>query len=103
MFKGCSKLVQAPQLPATQLAEGCYAGMFEGCTKLTKAPELPATKLYEDCYLNMFANCTHLTQTPKLPKLPQGEKSYKYFEGIFNNCPNTQQDKVINVEIRTVE
>ena len=103
MFENCVSLTKAPQLPATQLAEGCYAGMFEGCTKLTKAPELPATKLYEDCYFNMFANCTHLTQTPKLPKLPQGEKSYKYFEGIFNNCPNTQQDKVINEEIRTVE
>lgn len=34
MFRGCASLVQAPDLPATTLAEGCYKSMFYDCTKL---------------------------------------------------------------------
>ena len=35
LFNGCSVLTSAPELPATVLAESCYAGMFSGCTKLS--------------------------------------------------------------------
>ena len=31
MFSGCTSLTQAPELPATQLADFCYDGMFDGC------------------------------------------------------------------------
>ena len=34
MFYGCSSLTQAPVLPATTLATGCYESMFYECTKL---------------------------------------------------------------------
>ena len=37
MFTGCTSLTTAPELPATELADGangCYGGMFLGCTKL---------------------------------------------------------------------
>ena len=47
-------------LPATTLAEGCYANMFSACTSLTTAPVLPATTLAQACYLNMFSGCTRL-------------------------------------------
>jgi hypothetical protein len=60
MFKGCTGLTRAPKLPATTLAESCYAGMFMGCTSLTEAPELPATKLEKGCYVKMFEGCTNL-------------------------------------------
>lgn len=30
----CTGLTAAPALPATTLAEGCYAGMFRGCTHI---------------------------------------------------------------------
>ena len=35
LFYNCSVLTSAPELPATILAESCYAGMFSGCTKLS--------------------------------------------------------------------
>ena len=34
LFRDCTSLIQAPDLPATTLAEGCYKSMFSGCTKL---------------------------------------------------------------------
>lgn len=42
MFYGCTSLTEAPELPATKLAEECYGEMF-GYSGLKKAPELPAT------------------------------------------------------------
>ena len=67
MFKGCTGLTVAPDLPATELPEydtffdkGCYESMFEGCTGLTAAPALPAKVLTKGCYSNMFNGCTNL-------------------------------------------
>ena len=57
MFWNCTSLTQAPELPATTLANSCYYYMFIGCTSLTQAPELPATTLADSCYSNMFYNC----------------------------------------------
>ena len=47
-------------LPATELAEYCYASMFNGCTGMSAAPELPATTLASHCYDQMFYNCVVL-------------------------------------------
>ena len=66
MFQDCTSLTQV-QLPATTLAYGCYSYMFYGCTSLTQAPELPVTTLADYCYSNMFYKCTSLTQAPNLP------------------------------------
>ena len=60
MFKGCTSLTQAPELPATTLDNGCYHSMFFGCTSLTQSPELPATTLANNCYGDMFLNCNKL-------------------------------------------
>ena len=60
MFRGCTSLVQAPELPATTLAGYCYGYMFYGCTSLVQAPLLPATTLASSCYRNMFYGCTSL-------------------------------------------
>lgn len=35
MFKKCSNITKAPELPATNLAPGCYKYMFDGCTRLS--------------------------------------------------------------------
>lgn len=67
LFANCEVLISAPQLPAVELADGCYSGMFSGCTNLTIAPELPATELADNCYSGMFQNCTSLTIAPNLP------------------------------------
>lgn len=38
----------------------CYYSMFRECTNLTSAPELPATTLAPGCYRNMFSGCIKL-------------------------------------------
>ena len=40
----------------------CYYEMFKGCTRLTQAPELPATTLANCCYNFMFSGCTNLSE-----------------------------------------
>ena len=60
MFSNCTGLTQAPDLPATTLAEGCYWDMFSYCTSLAQAPALPATTLADSCYSFMFSYCTNL-------------------------------------------
>lgn len=83
LFKDCTNLVSAPELPGIYLADECYQGMFEGCTSLAKAPELPATKLYSGCYQEMFKGCASLTQAPALPATRVPNRGYK---GMFNGC-----------------
>ena len=85
LFKDCSVLTTAPELPATKLAEHCYASMFSGCTNLTAAPELPATTLENSCYRGMFWSCTKLTSAPELPATTLA--NYCYY-GMFEKCTN---------------
>ena len=83
MFSGCTDLTSAPALPATTLANGCYARMFIGCTGLTQAPVLPATTLAEYCYSYMFHGCTGLTEAPALPVTTLADFCYAY---MFSSC-----------------
>ena len=83
LFSGCTSLTSAPELPAMELAEGCYAWMFAGCESLTNAPALPATKLAKSCYELMFLDCNSLTEAPALPATKLAE--YCYY-GMFNTC-----------------
>ena len=83
MFRGCTGLTSAPELPATTLANGCYQHMFESCTGLTSAPELPATKLAISCYGYMFRGCTGLTSAPELPATTLANGCYVY---MFDGC-----------------
>lgn len=84
LFKGCSVLTSAPELPAKALKESCYRQMFEGCTSLTQAPDLPATVLKESCYQSMFTGCTALVKAPK--KLPAKELDNYCYESMFKGC-----------------
>lgn len=36
MFSGCTSLVNAPELPATTLAEYCYSDIFSRCTQINE-------------------------------------------------------------------
>ena len=83
MFSGCTSLVSAPELPATTLAESCYKGMFSGCTSLVSAPELPATTLAQRCYESMFSGCTSLVSAPELPATTLAEYCYS---SMFSSC-----------------
>ena len=83
MFSGCTSLTSAPKLPAIELAKFCYRYMFFGCTSLTAASELPATKLAGDCYNYMFSGCTSLTSAPELPATKLAGDCYNY---MFSGC-----------------
>ena len=83
MFKGCTSLTVAPELPATTLVLYCYEEMFMGCTSLAVAPELPATTLASYCYEKMFNGCTSLTVAPELPATTPAAQCYAE---MFNGC-----------------
>ena len=88
MFKNCTSLTQAPDLPATTLASYCYEGMFLNCTRLTQAPKLPATTLSDHCYAEMFSSCTSLIQAPALPATTLADWCYWL---MFFNCNSFTQ------------
>ena len=77
MFSGCTNLTVAPDLPAETLVESCYNQMFYGCTSLTTAPELPARTLASNCYASMFLECTNLTIAPELPATTLADECYR--------------------------
>ena len=84
MFLGCTSLTTAPsELPATTLAMACYGNMFGDCSSLTTAPELPATTLANGCYSSMFSGCTSLTAAPELPATTLADYCYNY---MFGDC-----------------
>lgn len=94
MFYGCTSLVNAPtKLPATTLAKNCYSHMFQQCTSLVNAPELPATTLAQNCYSYMFFYCTSLVNAPELPaaKLVDG-----CYNSMFRHCNSLES---INVNL----
>ena len=85
MFRDCTSLTTAPELPATTLANSCYSSMFRGCTSLTQAPKiLPATTLADYCYYNMFYDCTSLTTASAI--LPATELATDCYSSMFNGC-----------------
>ena len=45
--------------------------MFRDCTNLTSAPELPAEKLAHECYNQMFYGCTKLSTVTMLALDPE--------------------------------
>ena len=83
MFSGCTSLKVAPKLPATELAKKCYQGMFYECKSLQTAPTLPAETLATDCYYEMFYGCSSLKVAPKLPAKKMESQCYS---GMFVNC-----------------
>ena len=85
MFSGCTYLIEAPELPATTLANGCYFAMFSNCSSLTTAPELLATTLANQCYRAMFYGCSSLTEAPELPATTLANTCYcEMFKGCTN-------------------
>ena len=88
IFNQCASLVQAPELPATTLADSCYQQMFSRCTSLVQAPELPAITLASNCYNSMFQDCTSLTQAPELPATTLANSCYR---SMFYNCKSLAQ------------
>lgn len=61
LFKDCTILTTAPELPAMTLGQSAYESMFSGCTSLNSDFELPAETASQDCYKNMFYGCSSMS------------------------------------------
>ena len=83
LFKNCTSLTTAPDLPAEDLANMCYAYMFYNCTSLIEAPELPADMVPHGGYYHMFEKCSNLKIAPKLPAMTVGSVGYNT---MFAGC-----------------
>lgn len=57
MFSNCKQLIHSPikSFP-TQIWQYCYSNLFKGCTNLIDCPELPAEILAVMCYSAMLMN-----------------------------------------------
>ena len=85
MFRNCTSLIVAPELPATILAEYCYNSMFKGCSNIQIVPKLPATYLPGGCYTQMFANCKNLRSLPDLSKVTKCDTAAVQYMFYFDN------------------
>ena len=94
MFESCGDLTKAPELPAKEMKEGCYGAMFYN-TGLTEAPALPATKLANWCYQQMFSNCKKLT---KAPSLLAAEMKDRCYQQMFADCINLKNAPALPAE-----
>jgi len=83
MFKGCSLLTNAPQLPSISTKGSCYYGMFNGCTSLVNAPDLIASTASSNAYEEMFMGCISLINPPRI----MATDIYAYAcRRMFKNC-----------------
>lgn len=66
LFSGDTHLVSAENLKiySTELPASCFNSIFRDCTRLQKAPELPSTVLHDETYSSMFEGCIALSQPP---------------------------------------
>ena len=94
MFFDCKNLINASKsiLDAEILQSCCYEAMFCGCISLTEAPDLPATQLADFCYDGMFDGCINLEFSELMTdkynkewtiKTDDGKSGYKT---MFNGC-----------------
>jgi len=83
LFKNCTSLTTAPELPAETLANMCYAYMFYNCSNLIEAPQLPAKVVPTSGYLHMFEKCSNLRTAPELSATTVGSSGYNT---MFAEC-----------------
>ena len=75
MFRVCTSLTTAPELPATILKESCYMSMFRGCTNLNYikmlATDIGASYCLDSWVTNVAENGTFVKH-PDMNDLPSG-------------------------------
>ena len=83
MFKDCTALVSAGNLPNATVEASGYKGMFSGCTALTTLPaSISGTSGASACE-EMFAGCTSLANAPSPTSGTVGNRGYF---GMFRGC-----------------
>jgi hypothetical protein len=75
MFRGCTSLVTAPELPATTLSERCYYNMFYGCSSLNNitmlATDISASNSLKNWVKNV-ASTGLFIKAASMTSLPSG-------------------------------
>ena len=71
MFDGCTSLTQAPVLPATTLANNCYAYMFQNCSslkriKMNASSGKIGSQMFDGCTALELVDMTGSTGVPQL-------------------------------------
>ena len=86
MFRNCTSLTSAPDLPAETAADGCYWNMFRLCTGLKTADiNLAATTLGADSCRELFRQCGNLTSVPIFRASTLAARCYQQ---MLANCSN---------------
>lgn len=106
LFKDCVWLANAENLvlPVSAVTDYCYAEMFKGCTSLITAPELPATARERSwgssstlnasyAYNAMFYGCTSLESPPSQISIDSFD-SYIYWE-MFKGCSSLTETPIL--------
>jgi len=82
LFRDCTSLVVAPDMPSTILSDYCYFYMFYNCTNMTECNVLPAANLTNYCYYGMFRN-TGMLYPPQILARNYAERSCY---AMFRDC-----------------
>ncbi len=83
MFKDCTALVSAGNLPNTTVGTSGYKGMFSGCTSLITLPASISGTSGDSACEEMFAGCTSLANAPSPTSDTVGDRGYL---GMFRGC-----------------
>lgn len=83
MFKGCTSLVTAPKIEATQFNSRSLQSMFQGCTSLTTIRPFTIDNYAYYVCSQMFANCTSLVMVPEIIINYAGYQTHQY---MFSGC-----------------
>lgn len=95
LFKNCTALVEAPQIPYTSTGAYSYENMFSGCTKLKWATKyLLADVVNSYAYKKMFNSCS-LIKLPECPNITTVNSSS--FDNAFYNASNTNTRTSFNI------
>ena len=83
MFKDCTALVSAGNLPNATVGDSGYKGMFYGCTSLITLPASISGTSGDSACEEMFAGCTSLANAPSPTSDTVGDRGYF---GMFRGC-----------------
>ena len=91
LFKECSGLTTAPELPivTNRFGENCFYYMFSNCTNLVTAPTIAAASTYASgCCHGMFSGCTKLENAPSFLGNADSLVRDNAFAFMFSGCKN---------------
>ena len=101
MFKSCTSLTEAPELPATTLADWCYSNMFKSCKNLGYIKML-ATTFAPNCldgWVSGVASTGTFIKHPDMDSLPTGESGIPSGWTVENyNLGNNEPKNYFTIE-----